>query len=191
MINQKIILTLFILVALVQLYVPGKMILHRESVLNTGTEYKFKAAPIDPYDPFRGKYITLTFAERSAIIENEKDWNHDEKVFVSFTMDANGFAKIRSVTKNRPTNITDYIEANVSWVTSDGSNKLTIEYPFNTYYMEESKADDAELMYRTSLSDTSSSVYALVSIKNGDAVLKDVLVDGIPIRQAVNRNIRE
>jgi len=36
MLNKKIILLLFILLALVQLYVPAKMILDREEIIATG-----------------------------------------------------------------------------------------------------------------------------------------------------------
>ena len=55
MIKMKILLSVFILVALVQLFVPAKMILDREDILDMGKEYKFKTEPIDPNDPFRGK----------------------------------------------------------------------------------------------------------------------------------------
>lgn len=54
MTNKKTLLSVFILVAIVQLYVPAKMILDREDILDTGKEYKFKTEPIDPNDPFRG-----------------------------------------------------------------------------------------------------------------------------------------
>ena len=187
MTNRKIILILFILIALAQLYVPAKMIFHREAVLSGGTEYKFRAAPIDPYDPFRGKYITLTFAETSATIDNERNWTMDETVYVLFTADSNGFAKIGSVSKTKPSTNQGFLKAKVDYVTSNGSNKLRIEYPFDTYYMEESKAYDAELAYRRSVRDTSRTTYALVRIKNGAAVLKDVMIDGIPIKEVVKR----
>lgn len=186
MTKRKIILILFILVALVQVYVPAKMILRREAVLRGGTEYKFRAAPIDPYDPFRGKYITLSFAETSTTIQDEQDWTMGETVYVQFVTDVNGFAKIKSVSKTKPPN-DDFLRTNVDYVSRSGSNKLTIEYPFNTYYMEESKADDAELAYRRSSIDTSRTTYALVRIKNGAAVLKDVMINGIPIKEVVKR----
>ena len=62
---------------------------------------------------------------------------------------------------------------------------LAIDYPFDRYYMEESKAYDAELTYRKSQLDTSQIAYALVSIKDGEAVLKDVLINGVSIREIV------
>ena len=94
--NKKILLPAFILVALVQLYVPSKMILHREEILDTGKEYKFKTAPIDPTDPFRGKYITLRYDENMVEIQNEKDWVRGETIYVFLAKDSDGFAKIKS-----------------------------------------------------------------------------------------------
>lgn len=47
------------------------------------------------------------------------------------------------------------------------------------------KANDAEQSYSRSLQDTSRVTYALVVIKNGDSVLKDVLIDGISMEEIV------
>ena len=173
------------LLALVQLYVPAKMIWDREEVLSTGTEYKFKTAPIDPNDPFRGKYITLRYDENTVEVKNEKDWTSGEVVYISLMADEKGFAKIIAVSKEKPDKNQDFLKATVRFVTRNGLNKLTVDYPFDRYYMEESKAYEAELAYAQSQRDTSKTTYALVSIKNGNAVLKDVLIDGASIRELV------
>jgi uncharacterized membrane-anchored protein len=185
MINKKILLPVFILVALVQLFVPAKMILDREDILDKGKEYKFKTEPIDPNDPFRGKYITLRYEDDMIEIQNEADWIRGEIIYVFLTTDNEGFAKIQSVSKENPTNKQDFLKTKVSYVTGNGANKLTIDYPFDRYYMEESKAYDAELTYRESQLDTSQIAYALVSINDGEAVLKDVLINGVSIREIV------
>jgi uncharacterized membrane-anchored protein len=183
--NKKILLSVFILVAIVQLYVPAKMILDREDILDTGKEYKFKTEPIDPNDPFRGKYITLRYEEDMIEIQNEADWLSGEIIYVFLAPDNKGFAKIQSVSKENQTNNQDFLKAKVNYVTGNGSNQLTIDYPFDRYYMEESKAYDAELTYRESQLDTTQIAYAVVSIKDGEAVLKDVLINGVPLREIV------
>jgi uncharacterized membrane-anchored protein len=183
--SKKILFSAFIFVALVQLYVPAKMIWDREEVLNTGTKYNFKTAPVDPNDPFRGKYITLNYDENTVEIENEDDWTIGEKIYVHLTRDDDGFAKIKSVSKAKPTDNRDFLKAKVQSVTSNGSNRLAIDYPFDRYFMEESKAYDAELTYRQSQGDTSKMTYAMVSIKNGEAVLIDVLINEVSIREIV------
>jgi len=185
MINKKLLLPIFILVAIVQLYVPAKMILDREDILNNGKEFKFKTEPIDPNDPFRGKYITLHYEEDMIEIQNEDDWHRGDIIYVFLTTDNKGFAKILSVSKVNLNNNQDFLKAKVSYVSHNGSNKLTIDYPFDRYYMEESKTYDAELTYLESQLDTNQIAYGLVSIKDGEAVLKDVLINGVSIKEIV------
>lgn len=185
MMDKKILFLVFMLIALAQLYVPVKMILDREDILNKGTAYKFKTEPIDPNDPFRGKYISLRYEQDMIEVQNEADWLSGEIVYALLTTDNEGYAKIQSVSKEPPTDKQDFLKTKVSYISSNGSNQLTIDYPFNRYYMEESKAYDAELTYRESQLDSNQIAYALVNIKEGEAVLKDVLINGIPIREIV------
>jgi uncharacterized membrane-anchored protein len=185
--NKKLLLTALVIVALLQLYFPAKMIIDRENVLNTGKEFKFKTAPIDPNDPFRGKYITLVFKENSFDVHLDSNWTYNESVFVILTADEQGFSKIKSVSREKPADNQDFIKAKVTHVSHNGSYRLFIEYPFNRFYMEESKAYDAELLYRRSLPDTTQKIYALVNIKEGDAVLKDVRINDISIREILSK----
>jgi uncharacterized membrane-anchored protein len=159
-------------------------------VLDTGTEYKFKTAPVDPNDPFRGKYITLDFEGNIFEVDNKNDWMSGEEIFVYLAEDSDGYAQINSVTKEPLSVNQDFIKAKVIYVARDSSNRLTIGYPFNRFYLEESKAKDTEHVYRQSQIDTTSVTYALVSIKNGKAVLKDVLINEKSIREIVKENQR-
>lgn len=189
--SKKIMLPAFILIALVQLSVPAKMIWDKEDVLASGKEFKFKTAPIDPNDPFRGKYITLSYDENTVEIPKGHDWVRGEDIFVSLAEDNNGFAKIKSISKEKTNSNEAFVKAEVGFITSYETSELNIDYPFDRFYMEESKAYDAELTYTESQLDSTSVTYALVSIKNGDAVLKDVLIDGIPIRELVKAKQQE
>ena len=189
--KKQILLTAFILIALVQLYVPAKMIWQNETILDSGTEYKFRTAPIDPSDPLRGKFITLSYSENTIGVENEKDWIFGEVIYVTLTTGHDGFAKINSISKTKPAGNQDFINAKVGFVTVNGSNILTVQYPFNRYYMEESKAPDAEQAYIQSQLDTTKITYALVKIRNGNAVLKDVIIDGKSIKEIVKANQKE
>jgi uncharacterized membrane-anchored protein len=184
--NKKLILAAFILVALVQLYVPAQMIFEREQILAKGTEFKFETAPIDPNDPFRGKYVNLQYKNKVIEIQNEADWLNGEDIYVILAKDNNGFAKIQSVSKTKPSDEFSFVKAKVSFVSDDGSQQLTVYYPFDRFYMEESKAVEAEHVYNRSLPDTNQRAYALVKIKDGEAVLKDVLINDISIKDIVN-----
>ena len=186
--SKGFLLIAFILAALVQLYVPAKMIWDNEVVLEKGEEYKFRTAPIDPSDPFRGKYIILNYSDNSVRVSEEKDWTEGESLYAVLKKDNSGFAQIKSVSKVEPRESDSFIEVKVAYVSGDGSNELTIDYPFDRFYMEESKAYDAEQAYRQSQLDSSKVTYALVGVQKGRAVLKDVLIDGVSIREIVIAN---
>lgn len=183
MFNGKINIIILSAAALLQLYVPASMILERESILKNGKQYKFKAAPVDPNDPFRGKYITLQYDARIAKVNDKLNWQNEgeEPVFVIIDIDKDGYAKIDTILKEKPSGTKDYIKAKVDYVSYD--SLVYIDYPFSRYYMEEQKAPRAEKLYIQSTRDTSHKTYSLVCIKNGEAVLKDVLIDEIPIGQ--------
>ena len=183
--NRKFILAAFILVALAQLFIPAKMILDRENVLANGVEFKFRTAPIDPNDPFRGKYISLQYENNVIELQNEEDWHSGEDIYVILAKDSFGFAAIESVSKEKPTDEFSFVKAKVGFVSHDGTQQLTVNYPFDRFYMEESKAYEAEQIYRKSLADTNQKTYALVKITNGEAVLKDVLINDVSIRDVV------
>ena len=185
--NKIIVFAIFILVSLVQLFVPAKMIIDREDVLATGREFKFRTQPIDPNDPFRGKFVSLQFSENSILIQNPNNWLSNETVFVLLTANEDGFAKIESVSKIKPAETLDFVKARVDYVQNSDSTILYIEYPFTRFYMEESKAPMAELVYNETVSDTNNITYGLVSIKDGEAVLKDVLINEIPIQEIVKK----
>jgi uncharacterized membrane-anchored protein len=177
----------FILVIIAQWWVPGQMIWKKEKVLNNGTSYKFQSAPVDPSDPFRGKYIILNFKEDHITMPGKPDLAAGSKVFVNFFTDKNGFARIRSVNKIKP-HQSDYLETTVSYISnSKDSTEVYLHYPFSNYYMEEYKAPQAEKIYREAMIDSAQRTYALVNLLNGDAVIKDVYINDTLIQQVINK----
>ena len=185
MLYKKVLFIGFLLIAIVQLYVPAKMIYDQEVVLLNGNEYKFKAAPIDPNDPFRGKYITLRFEATTFLVQNINEWAINDEVFVQIQNDTAGFAQIKNVSKKRPGNDPDYIKAKIAFLMEDGKVNMRIEYPFDRFYMEETKAQAAEDMYRESIVDSTQVAYALVNVRNGEAVIRDVMINGTSISDLV------
>ncbi|MEZ4931972.1 MAG: GDYXXLXY domain-containing protein [Saprospiraceae bacterium] len=187
---KKITIIGFILTCLAQLFIPAKMIMDQENVLKTGTEFKFRTRPVDPNDPFRGKYITLDFMDNTFLVNSNDGWDRNENVFIEFTTDSAGFAKIKNVTRAAPDN-PNYLNTNIGYfTTTEDENKMELffDFPFDRYYMEESKAQPAEDVYREASRDTAQITYALVNIKNGGAVLKDVVIDGKSIKDLVEEN---
>lgn len=181
MTNRKIALTAFIIIALAQLYVPAAMIFEREDILSTGKEFRFRAAPVDPNDPFRGKFIALNYRNNSIVVKSENEWTMNENVYAILTEDRNGFAQIKSISREKPAGTQDFVMAKVGNLIYNDTLQVIIEYPFVRFYMEESSAPRAEIEYNNASRDSTRVTYALVRIKDGEAVLKDVMIDGISI----------
>ena len=185
--KKNIVLPAFVIMVLAQLYVPSKMIWQSEQVLTTGTEFRFRAAPVDPNDPFRGKYITLSYLDNRLTIDHETDLMEGDQVFVLLTTDSAGFASLKSVTKEEPAGEADYLQTTVDYVLSDSVSTIFIRYPFNRFYMEESKAPLAEQLYMDASRDTDQVVYALVMVSKGRALLSDVVINGKSISEAIKK----
>lgn len=182
---KKIILPLFIVMCLVQWYVPAKMIVDQETVRTEGKVYKFKTAPVDPADPFRGKYIVLSFEADRFQVPDYKMWEglRMQDVYVSIT-DSAGFARVSGVSITPPEE-TDYVKARLDDVSTYEPYTLWIEYPFERFYLEESKASEAEKLYWQSQRDSTQVTYAEVSVRNGEAALMDVKINDRSIADIV------
>ncbi len=184
--GRKILVPAFVLMCLVQLYVPMKMVLDSKDILESGAVYKFKTVPVDPTDPLRGKYIALSYAEQQFEVDNEKEWTTGEAIKVYPAVDEMGFAYIASISKTaRPSNDA-FFDATIDYISNDGSNIARIRFPFDRYYLEESKAEEAEKLYRKLMIEGRQDTYALVMIKGGAALLKNVMVDEVPITQLID-----
>lgn len=185
--NKNLLITLFLFVVIAQLFVPAQMIYNQEDILNTGKIVKFQCEPIDPNDPFRGKYITLRFKESAIKVKNLKEWNSNETIFAKIKTSKDGFAKIKSISRTEPTDNSTYLKLKINYI-ADYENKIYLDFPFNRFYMNENKANNAEKVYAESTIDTTKIAYALVATKNGEAVIKDVLIDNISIKELAKAN---
>lgn len=186
--KTKNIFILFVLVAIVQAFVPLKMIYDTKTIIDEGTVYKFKTRPIDPTDPFRGKYITLSFDAENFIITDTTLITKKE-VFVSLEKDSVGFAKIKQLLEEEPSK-GDYFKAEVSYI-NKVDKQLNLTFPFNRYYMEESMAPQAEISYsKYNSTNNAKPAYALVAVKGGKTSLQDIIVGNKPIKEYITDSIK-
>ena len=172
--------------AVVQLAVPLSMILKRESTLEHGRLFRFRTAPVDPYDAFRGRYVTLTMEHNSVADPNTGDYSPGQRIYVLLEEGEDGFAKPLGLVESRPEEGA-FVEAWVArWPRSQGS--VTIRYPFDRYYMNEEKAPAAEKAYRELSLPRAHDAYVAVRIKDGFAVLEELYVAGQPILEFLAAN---
>jgi uncharacterized membrane-anchored protein len=178
---KHLILILFGLMCIAQWFVPARMIYESETVVSEGVEFKFKTEPIDPSDPFRGKYITLQFEADVKKFTDSTDFMATEEIFVTFETDSAGFAVPDEIFRTPPES-GHYLRTTIDYVINyRNDHRVKFDLPFDRFYLEESKAFRAEQLYREAQRDTSQVAYALVSIGQGQAVIKDVLINGKPI----------
>ena len=159
---------------------PIWMIVNENNTFKEGIAYKFKCAPLDPNDPFRGKYIALRF-ENIEVKESGVEMKNPP-YFGLVDIDKDGFAFISAVEFTQPVNTT-YIELNL--ISTDiGTAWYTL--PIDRLYMNEYKAQAAEDLYRNALQDSTQNVYAKVYISDDRYLLDDVFVDDVPLREALD-----
>jgi uncharacterized membrane-anchored protein len=191
--NKKLAFYSFCFVAVIQLAIPLNIILERELILVKGKAVKFETAPVDPYDPFRGKYINLSFSENSIAVDSSLHFEGGEKIYLIIEVAADSVATVKSVQKTKPEGSEDFIKAQVDYVSSESESVLYYRLPFHTFYMEESKAYEAELAYFDSnwrsSNDSLAKCYALVYIRDGESSIKNVLIGNRPIADIARERI--
>jgi len=175
---NKLTIPVFIIIVLAQLFVPGQMIWQKEMALVKGKEFRFETAPVDPSNPFKGKYIHLDFKSNS-YYSSDSHYVNQEELYVELGVNKQGFAEIRKVSREKPITGTDYVLAKADYIETIGNDqKVRIDYPFSEYYMNEYNASKAEELYRSSNRDTVKKTFAIVKVFNGKAVIRDIIING-------------
>lgn len=173
---------LFAVMVIAQIFVPSKVILDQENILKNGTAYRFKLEPIDPNDPFRGKYIILNFEEDKFPNSTMTDIEYNEPLFVEIANNADNFMTIKNVSKKQPSDGVDFVNAKSSYRWGRKRNHLKLDYPFDKFYMEETKAPLTEAKFREMRRDSNTVAWAVVKVLDGGAVVEDVLINGESVR---------
>jgi uncharacterized membrane-anchored protein len=190
--KKPILISGFILMVVLQWFVPSRMIFYKERIITIGKEFRFRTEPFDPYDAFRGKYVYLTFNQTSIQLKDSVDWKEGDMIFGLLSTDSSGFAHVTSLTKEEPSENVDYLTVTAGYVYQDSVTSVTFSYPFDRFYMEESKASTADEAYHVALGDTSKVTYAKVRIHKGEGVILDVYIDGMPLKEvAIQRQKQE
>ncbi len=126
----------FLLLAIIQWVVPGKIIWEKDEVLKKGQSFKFKTEPVDPSNPFKGKYITLNFVESSFTDTINRNLRGNDNIYVILATDQRGYASIKDLSIQKPLNNNAYVKATVYYTSIENdSTTVHIRYPFNEFYM--------------------------------------------------------
>ena len=183
--RKELLVGLFSSLILVQIASPLSMIVKRESVLKNGAPFRFKTAPVDPYDAFRGRYVALRVEANKVIKPQGVDPRHGQKVYAQIAVDENGFAKISQITTQKPQGST-FLKAKVSYLSG---NEVFLNLPIDRYYMEEKAAPRAEQIYRKHSGRDKQDAYVVVRIKDGLTVIEGLYIGGQRIEEVLKQKI--
>jgi uncharacterized membrane-anchored protein len=183
MYERGIVLYLFVAVAIAQICVPLSMITQRERTLAEGEVFRFKTAPVDPSDAFRGRYVALQIEASNVTLTNAAAYRHGQTVYASLEKDENDFARITGVSVDRPEG-KPYVSATVSY---GYGTQLNLNLPFDRYYMNEDKAPKAEAAYWRNNTRTNRNTYVSVRVRSGFAVLEELYIGGMPIKEYLEK----
>lgn len=172
----------------IQLGVAASGIARYERVLTSGKAVLLKVAPVDPYDPFRGRYVTLSFElEREVHALKGPAPQYGSPAYVVLEADATSVARVAHVTASRPSSGL-WLEADSVWPETDTTVRVSL--PIKRYYMNEDLAPAAEHAYREAMTNEVGDSHARVRILGGSVVIEQVLLDGAPIERAAQRHAK-
>ncbi|HUU08953.1 MAG TPA: GDYXXLXY domain-containing protein [Phycisphaerae bacterium] len=177
MTRRAVVLGLFAVLAVAQLAASVGMIARQELVLRHGRVYKFRAAPVDPFDALRGRFVALGFESNTVPKVEGFVVAHGDRVYALVEEDADGFARLTGLVRQRPPDDAA-IPVTVNYTYRA---EVRLELPFDRYYLEEDIAPEAEAAYRQRAREGNRDAYVTVRVWKGHAVLEELYVGGKPI----------
>ena len=167
-------LSLFAVLAVVQLSVPGSVVWRRQQTLKRGHVWKFKTEPVDPVDAVRGRYIALRFA-LDQVASHEPLSNGP--AYAILKEDENGFAKIDHLSAT-PVSGDDVVRVETAGWWSEMQH---VRFPFDRYWVSEANAPAAEQAYLANSRRGNENAYFTVRVRAGDAAVEQLYLDNQPL----------
>ena len=165
----------FLCLAAAQALAALYLVWHWEDVLKSGQSYRWQTAPVDPYDALHGRYLAFSFKSFRAPVSGEAV-AAGEYAYGVLERDERGYAVLRHVQKTRPEK-GDYLRLSVTQVLS---GQAVVKLPFERFYLEEGFSTEAEKNFRAAAGRESC---IAVRIKNGEAVIEELYIENVPLRE--------
>ncbi|MEM8891492.1 MAG: GDYXXLXY domain-containing protein [Bacteroidota bacterium] len=170
----------FILTMILYAGFPLQMISGYESVLSEGELHRFQPRPIDPYNPFKGRYVFLQYENPKLEYENGRDvFEYGTSAYISLEKDSAGIAQPKEIFPVPPEE-GNYLRVEINYITD---NEVGFHYPFDEYYMNEEMAPKAEAAVRDFSEWGKEEVFVDVRIKEGMAVIEQLYIQDKPIEE--------
>ena len=174
---KKLRLVIFIVLALAQISVPASMIWTRQQTLREGRLWKFRTAPVDPVDMFRGRYLTLRFTAEE--FEAAEPLPSGDPLYVTLKEDADGFAIVDRASSTRISGDNALPVENYGFY----DKKARIGFSFDQLWVNEADAPTAERAYLAYSRGEQANTYVTVRVRDGDAAIEELFIAGKPLRE--------
>ena len=190
----------------VQIAAIGWLVWRYERIVLNGTEVRLKCQAYDPYDPLRGRYLSMTVREDCTNIlfdaSEQSEHDHRNDVFVQLVEipGSNGLYRVEAVA-TEPTN--GGLWARPKWVRMEyalgysdkgkdesyddfharrekSGRKAVVSFP-DQLFVNEKVAPEAEKLLR----ERTASAIAVYRVLDGEAVLTDIEIADKPILSVV------
>jgi uncharacterized membrane-anchored protein len=125
----------FLVLVAAQAAFPLGIVAWNEVALARGTDVTLATAPVDPYDPFRGRYVTLRYEISTLPVSGQMDAG--DTVYVPLYEQGDVWTGTRATT-TRPEEGT-FIRGRVTYAAEAGGT-ADIRYGIETYYADEDEA---------------------------------------------------
>ncbi len=171
--------------------VPVALIQRGTATLEHGAQYRFRTAPVDPIDPFRGRYVALDFDAARIAVAPDAVYAEGQSVYAPIAVGDDGFARLLPPQPELPSS-GDVLKVRVLW---HHASELGVALPFDRYYLDEALAPEAERIYRErnrradpeagEPDDPRRPAYVMVRVRRDYAVLEQLVIDGRPVRELI------
>ena len=175
-------LAVFAVAAVAQWLLPLSGIWQHERVISRGTLLKIECAAPDPYDPLRGRYLAVRPREQTAAAPDAFPPGRGAvEVWATLAAGEDGLARIESLSVEPVSGPTVMrLEARRIGDT-DGGPTVGLDWPFDRFYLNERLAPAADTLV------AGKTTVAELRLLDGRAVLTDILLDGVSVRELAKR----
>ncbi|MDX1497258.1 MAG: GDYXXLXY domain-containing protein [Salinisphaeraceae bacterium] len=180
--SRGLTLLLFAVLVVIQLAVPAAMIDKRMTTLQEGTPYKFRIGPVDPYDPFLGRYLVLNLEAADYEGWKGEDLHPGQTVYGVLETNNDGFAYFYNLSMDAP-GTRDYLKLRVAW---QSGKQVRLRMPFDRYYTEENAAQQAWRVRRPGRRQPVPA-HIQVRVLDGYGVLEELYFEDTPFMQYMRK----
>ena len=177
--KRRLILVLFLAACAAQWIAASWKIVERELTLRRGDVYRFKTAPVDPVDAFRGRYVAVRVEENTVPFEGPWERKHDRWLFAELGVGEDGFARFVKLHDQLPLD-TPGIRTRITSF-NDQEKKVWLKLPLDRFYLSERIAPEAERAYREHSRQEAQDAWLAVRVWRGRAAIEGLYIGDRPI----------